>query len=209
MEPQNTYIWAVVAPTFLSGHAFDVVATNVTAASRANLQVWGLNTATPQRMVRGPLGNPGNLIKTPVSYPENIARIQGEMVAKDPRYTNLSTFDCLQRYTTLERDASDVVLVSSEDTLNSSSQVSQAENSLLVSNQMGNTWVWIGPHGVHWECGHSNSFSCPRPQTWTSNESLVVDWNVYGYKIDYCLSKDQDLGEKCSVRLDVPIMIGM
>lgn len=206
--PQNVYIWTVVTPGFLSGHPFNITAMNATLDSRAGTLVWGLDTSTPQRMVHGPMGTPGDTSPYLTYFASGVARIQHEIVNEDKSYKKFSPFDCLQRYTQFDGNASDVILVSTEDMVDNSTTLLQAENSLLAMEDQINRWVAIDSKPGYWECGTSNSFSCSSTQSWAGNQSLVADWNVWGYKIEYCLSKIQSLEKYCSLRLEVPIMIG-
>lgn len=124
-------------------------------------------------------------------------------------FENISTLDCLTRYVTFERDASSLILVSSEDIVSAPGELLQSNNSLLIVNYFGSSWDSLTMGYQLWECGWSNNFSCSRPETWRGNAAAVSAWNVYGYKIDYCLSHTSKLDEKCSIKFETTIMIGM
>jgi hypothetical protein len=44
---------------------------------------------------------------------------------------------------------------------------------------------------------------------WKDTPSIVSDWNIYGWKIDYCLAQQTANGSKsCAVKYSFPILIG-
>jgi hypothetical protein len=205
MTPQNTYVWAVVTPSFLSRGPFSINDMSSTLENRKELLVWGLDgTENTTQHAVGTSNNPTEYFD---DFSQAIARIQHEISSSGSSFERLSKFDCLKRYTTFERDASDVILVSTYDTLNSSADVAEVDNSLLVLGDQINTWLWVDTKAALWECGVSNSFNCFRPEKWLHSPQLVEDWNVRGYKVDYCLAKERYLGNKCELRFELPIMI--
>ena len=139
---------------------------------------------------------------------ENMEDVSKSTMEMKFQYTNLSTLDCLTRYLTYTRDASNLLLVSSIDALDPSTDLSKANSSLLVFGWYGSSWQSISAFSHPWECGSSNSFSCVLPQTWEDKPKLVADWNIYGYKIDYCLSKTASLENRCSIQFELRLMIG-
>jgi hypothetical protein len=142
------------------------------------------------------------------AYVQHLTSRQEQAQAGTLGFANLSVLDCLTNYVTWGRDASSVILVSSSDIVETPpSKVLKSNNSLLIVNYYGSSWDSITEGAPTWECGYSNNFSCVRPETWAGNASAVSGWNVYGYKIDYCLSHTVNLEGKCSIRFEVPILI--
>lgn len=204
ITPQNSYIWAVVAPSFLSGAPYSLATMSATLESRADTLVLGLDRSS--HLTQNAVGTSNDPMMYFDYHSRGIARVQHDVVNDGQSFKVLSTFDCLKRYTAFERDASDVILVSTKDALNNSTNVHESRNSLLVLGNQINTWVWVNPKAALWACGVSNSFNCFKPETWNSNAQLITDWNVRGYKIDYCLAKEQYLGDRCELQLELEIM---
>jgi len=119
----------------------------------------------------------------------------------------LDRLDCLTRYATFNRDASDVLLIASGDALDPNISLNNTNNSLLVFGYQSNQWG-LRPGWSYWECGASNNFSCGHTKTWMGKPEIVENWNVLGYKIDHCLAKSLSLEDKCSLRLDMKVMLG-
>lgn len=215
-EPENEFIWAVVSPNYLKGQPFDIFATASTLATRSSATVTGLDLRVPQRMKTGAMGAPNGDILADTgprinrtAYVNHLSRWQESIVHGSSLFENISTLECLTRYVTFERDASSLLLVSSEDILSAPGEVLRSNNSLLIVNYFGSSWDSLTVGFQLWECGWSNNFSCSRPETWRGDAAAVSAWNVYGYKIDYCLSQTSNLDEKCSIKFDTTIMIGM
>lgn len=140
---------------------------------------------------------------------DRISHATEEEIKDTLHFRRLDRLECLALYLTYSRDSSNLLLVSTIDTLDESNNLLDNDNTLLVSGWYGSKWtanLWPVPL---WQCGYSNTFSCVRPNTWLNNAPMVSDWNVYGYKIDYCLSKIISLEDKCSVRFELPLLIGM
>lgn len=222
-QPQNEYFWSVVTPSFLNGFPFDMTAANNTLIARSGLTVEGLYHGFGQPSLNylavpdgsGVLPGYGDFLND-TAYVRWLTSLQNEMTALPEiaiegtlGYEKLSTLDCLTRYLTYSRDASNLLLVSSTDIADPANDIHNSNNSLLVFGYYGSPWQSIQVGHSPWECGHSNDFICVRPETWVGNSTLVANWNVYGYKIDYCLSKTTSLENKCSVRFVLPILIGM
>jgi hypothetical protein len=215
-QPENEFIWAVVSPNYLKGEAFDIFATASTLAARANQTVSGLDMGVPQKMTSRPVGTPwGDILADTgarinrTAYVQHLTAWQGSILNRTSDFAILSPLDCLTRYVTFQRDASNLLVISSNDTISKAGTVMASNNSPPIVNYFGSSWDSIALRTQLWECGWSNSFSCVRPQTWQGNAASVADWNFYGYKVDYCLSKTSDLEDKCSVKFEVNIMIGM
>jgi hypothetical protein len=206
-QPRNAYTWSVVSPSFLLGGQFDILATNASIANRATMRGWGFRG---KDYTLGDLQWPyGSIVDNPVmNFSNTINDMQARVVKGEAELVKLTTMQCLMQYLQLQGNASDLILVSSVDTLNNTSPVtSNSSNSLLVCGYQGSSYA-PSTAWPTWECGLSNSFNCRNPSSWSTNQSMISNWNILGYRIDYCLSKQQSLGDKCSVTIKWPIMIG-
>ena len=43
---------------------------------------------------------------------------------------------------------------------------------------------------------------------WNEHPDIVQDWNVFGWKIDYCLVSHAERNKTCAVKYSFPILIG-
>ena len=85
-----------------------------------------------------------------------------------------------------------------------SSKTPESNNSLLIYGlASGGTWN-VGTV----LCGSSNTFSCDRlgnlPQA--QQVQAAQEWNMGGYKIDYCLSGQESVQNLCSVEYSSSII---
>jgi hypothetical protein len=110
---------------------------------------------------------------------------------------------CIQTYLKAFGDRSDVLLVTSNDLLDPQQSLASLDTSLLFVDRS----VGIQGPGKYWPCGSTNVFDCRKPQLWMVNASVIEDWNVLGYKIDYCLSTERSIADSCSVKYSQLIMI--
>ncbi len=176
----------------------DVPAANAMLERNSHDSVWGvpLNAGPPWSQVRQEMGSPGDLIEQGFDTSAPIIQLQAERNS----FVKIDVLTCLRHYTSLFGNQSDVLLVSSESS-------GQSNNSFLAAG-------WFNPGPAipeiigYWMCGKSNNFSCRDKDDWERNSSLIADWNVYGYKIDYCLEKQVSLDDSCSVHFSPAIMIG-
>ncbi|KIW04336.1 uncharacterized protein PV09_04626 [Verruconis gallopava] len=163
-----------------------------------------------------PLSSPAVLVVTPdflnggtVDPKETVQTIDQRYIQAQVDYLvgeypiRLDPVQCLSRYVTTTSNRSDVLMVSSYDIVTGSDTRRFSNNSLLFAY---NPYGFDGP-GNYWECGISNSFDCRKPKEWKANPSIAKDWNIFGYRIDYCLTKEIDLNNLCSIQFLLPIMI--
>jgi len=159
---------------------------------RANRSVWGHTQNGQSRMVLERLGQP----MRPPSGDWDTFFDDYQMEARSQvGFTRLENAKCLTRYTSGLGNRSDLLLVTSEDGL--SKQALPDTTTLMVFELSGgipNTY-WY-----KWQCGKFNTFDCRHPELWRLNRTIIKDWNVYGYKIDYCLAKEHYLTGLCSVQ---------
>lgn len=112
-------------------------------------------------------------------------------------YTRLDSLTCLLTYNTMLENRSDFIMVSSE--------APKSNNSLLVYG-MTTSGTWdIGYH----LCAAPNAVDCGRLANLPLAQQVqaVQDWNIGGYKIDYCLSSQRSLEGLCSVDYSFAIML--
>jgi hypothetical protein len=186
-----------VTPEYLRGGPVDVFAANATLGRRSHDIVWGLplDAGPPWTLVQQELGFPGDLISQ--GFEESVPIFQQEALGGH-EFVKIDTLTCLQHYTALFGNHSDILLVSSEIT-----DKNKSNNSFLAAGSF-NEGPALPEIIGYWMCGNSNSFSCRDKTDW--NSSLIANWNVYGYKIDYCLERQIDLNDRCSVHFSLPIM---
>ena len=192
----NSYQWLLVSPNFLTGGAWDLVSTNATLAIAANHTVLGLNDDHGKPVLQ--------YLYPSIYYLNNwpsvdaIAHLQVE-AQNGTKFTKLDTLECLKEYNTIFGNRSDLLMISSSNVTNSS---------ILMAGSVGA--IQGGPED--WMCGQSNTFSCATLALngyLPKNEgTLTANWNVAGFKVDYCLASYRDLQESCSLVYSYRIMIG-
>lgn len=214
--------WAVVTPNFAYGANWDINNTLTTLLDMENKTIPALKDQYTGNytIVNRPLSDsiqgkwgvkPGSgriseLDAQPVQ--EMLSALQTD--AASGRLVKVGKLSCLLDYTDPVGNRSDVLLVSSSVYGNS--------NSLLWWGQNVGAGVYVNPGG--WLCQASNTFSCKklaighfagRNATVKSAERLkaIEDWNVGGYKIDYCLEAQRSTEDKCGVEYSLFIVIGM
>ncbi|TIA08140.1 hypothetical protein D6C81_09212 [Aureobasidium pullulans] len=145
------------------------------------------------------------LVVTPgfINGARSDARASEEQAKSRENITMLDPVECLSAYTTSFGTQSDVILVSTYD-LAINTTVAEDLPLLFAAEE----YRLIGP-GVFWACSTTNSFDCRSPEKWKNDPSLVSNWNVYGYKIDYCLQSQHDNSDLCRVMYTAPILIIM
>lgn len=112
-------------------------------------------------------------------------------------YTYSSTLDCLLMYNNLMGNHSDLIMVSSAP--------AQQNNTLLVYGMAASgTWD-IG----YFLCQWGKTFDCGRLVDLPVDEQVqaVKDWNIGGYRIDYCLSSQRSTENHCSVEYSFSILL--
>ena len=86
-----------------------------------------------------------------------------------------------------------------------SSTVSKSNNSLLAYG-MSSSQSWDIGYGL---CSLGGQFDCGRLSALSSDKQMetIRDWNIAGYKIDYCLSSQHSIKQLCSVGYSFSIML--
>ncbi|THX24808.1 hypothetical protein D6D12_07369 [Aureobasidium pullulans] len=197
----NTYVILVVTPGFINGARADARASEEQAKSRENITMYGLQDIPPHHYVETTL-NEHNW-RFNYSKPcrgENCDIYQTRM-QQGAFGIRLDPVECLSAYTTSFGNQSDVILVSTYD-LVSDTTVTEDLPLLFAAEE----YRLLGP-GVFWACSTTNSFDCRSPEKWKNDPNLVSNWNVYGYKIDYCLQSQHDNSDLCRVMYTAPILI--
>ena len=118
-------------------------------------------------------------------------------------FHNISTLDCLRRYTAMFGDRSSLIMVSSN--------TDSPDSSVLSYGLQAARGAHASEPGF-WMCQNSNTFSCKRLaahgfQTEKETKLAIAEWNMLGSKIDYCLTSYQPTEGKCSVVYSYTIMI--
>ena len=180
----NSFNWLVVTPGFLNGSAWDIDTTLQNLVYRAengvNVSTWLLESPAHQ-------------------YPKDDAITSMQMAAMNRSlWTKLDTLACLKQYNTVFGNRSDLLLVSQ----------GYSNSSVLVGGSMG---IIQGGTQDYW-CRNSNSFDCKKllagGYVKTGEEKAIADWNIGGYKIDYCLASYRPLHDSCTLVFSYRIMIG-
>ena len=140
---------------------------------------------------------------------EAIRRMQVS-VQNGTNFTRLNQLDCLEQYATPFGDRSDVVLIA----LNTSN-TNNANNSVLACGTQGavDRGAHKGNHPGEWMCRQSNTFSCKKLaahgyESEGQKNTAIADWNVVGYRIDYCMASYHSTGDRCGVVYSYRIMLG-
>lgn len=174
----------IVTPGFLANGLIDTSATREAALRRISMPTTGRLQVSPANIVHTTLGaNWGNLAWDVSNYApsENLTRgFQKDHTAGKFR-KRLRPVDCLSEYLKPTANRSDSIFVSTYDKILQTDPRSLSNNTLLFDC---GAFGFDGP-GNYWECGISNSFDCRKPELWKHNESLVEDWNVFGYKYEF------------------------
>lgn len=199
--PVNAYTWAAVTPEFLTGTPFNITATNDTLTERAALTVQWLPPSLDE-VVNGTLGTPGDVTTPSWDIEETLLAWKARSL-NDTIYTKLEPLECLEAYVTQFGNASDVLIISSTDMI-SETTIPQTSNSFLAAGLVGG----LQSPDTYWECSFSNTFKCTQMATWRNNASIVANWNVFGYEVDYCLSISRDTSQGCSVQVSFTILLG-
>ena len=119
------------------------------------------------------------------------------------RPSALHVINSTNTYLSAFGDRSDVILVSTKDLLQPA-QPTNTSSVLFFVHTGGDATP-----GMFWPCGATNVFDCRKPELWERNAFVIKDWNVIGYKIDYCLTSENSLEKLCSVNYSLSIMAGM
>ena len=140
-------------------------------------------------------------------YTESLHAWQDDLVANSSTFERTEPLECLKRYVKFDREASDALFVVSQDITSPERDLRDSNNSLLAFGFQGNRWDTVVQGWPYWECGESNTFNCGRWRTWEDDAKAVKDWNILGFKIEYCLVKSLPLDDQCGIGFDPYIMI--
>ena len=112
-------------------------------------------------------------------------------------YNQIPKLDCVLTYSSLFGNRSDMIMVSSAKPENN--------NALLVYGIASNG-TWDVGHDL---CDGRGKFDCARMINWprARQEEAIRDWNVGGYKVDYCLSSQRSSENLCSVEYSFSILV--
>jgi hypothetical protein len=216
-QPSSRATVLVATPEFLNNGPVNIAITTETVLSRVNKTLPGLPQKGPKTISPSQLGSrfgrtsDGKEDPTTQFWGIDVAETCGpdgciqyqDMVNNGTINKYLSAVDCLDTYLSAFSNASDAILISTTDLLEPERTL-PTDNSLLYIDLKGG----IQSPGCYWECGPTNTFDCRNPAAWGENTSIVQDWNVFGYKIDYCLVSERNLQSFCGLNFSVPIMIG-
>jgi hypothetical protein len=118
-------------------------------------------------------------------------------------FARMEAPECLTTYMSSFGNRSDVILVAKYDFLHPGNMTEQLDLPLLLIGRN----VGLGYPKTYWPCGTSNSFDCRTPNDWEQDQSVIQNWNVFGYKIDYCLASQLDNSNSCRLGFSLSIMI--
>ena len=112
-------------------------------------------------------------------------------------FTRLEPLDCLLTYNNLLGNRSDLIMVSSAKP--------EGNNSLLIYG-IATAVTWDVGYAL---CIPGNTFDCGRLAglPLAQQQQVIRDWNVGGYKIDYCLSSQQSTENLCSIEYSFSILL--
>ena len=112
-------------------------------------------------------------------------------------YRLVDPLDCLLTYNDLLGNRSDFLMVSST--------MPRSDNSLLAygmsSSQSWDIGYALCDKGAEIDCGRLSELPLDKQM------EAIRDWNIGGYKVDYCLSSQQSTDNLCSVEYSFSIML--
>ena len=206
-QPTSSVKALVVTPGFVTGAPIDAEDATTVAMSRRNMTIQARQQLPPYSLVESRVdANWGHHVwdfnVTAQCNPDGCHSDQ-QKALNGTFSKRLDTATCLTTYLSLLGNRSDVLLVSTTDLLRHEQSSLPSNNSLLFAFSFGGL---LGS-GLYWECGSTNTFDCRKPNSWEKNYSIIENWNIIGYKIDYCLISEIPLSKLCSVQYSLPIMM--
>ena len=120
-------------------------------------------------------------------------------------YTRIDALDCILTYNDLLGNHSDFIMVSTT--------APKSDNSLLVYGMSNPNTVYGMSNPNTWDIGYplcsGEQFDCGRLAGLPLDEQMkaIQDWNIGGYKIDFCLSSQRSIEDLCSVEYSFPILL--
>ncbi|KAH6663005.1 hypothetical protein B0J14DRAFT_684940 [Halenospora varia] len=208
--PTNTINLILIRPSFLTGASFNPLQTTATIAQRRNITTLNRERLPPYHIVEQRQGswsdnnqNDWNVTSACVSQGLNCTSVQAKAISGGFN-KNMTVQECLTLHTSWFGNKSDVLLISTQDLLESRLPPQPTNNSFLFAKFSPG---FAGP-GMYWPC-FTSSFDCRKPYLWNRDPSIIKDWNIMRYKIDYCLGYELDSQQYCSVKYSMPIMISI
>lgn len=203
--PVNSYNYLVVSPPFLADAPIDLNRSSAIATSRQSMKTCGRQQLSPFTMVESFL-DPGWSTE-PDIFEElcgQSCQAYRKALHEGPElFTRMEAPECLTTYMSSFGNRSDVILVATYDLLHPGNMTEQLDLPLLlIGRNMG-----LSVAGAYWPCGTSNSFDCRPPNDREQDQSVIQNWNVFGYKIDYCLASQLDNSRSCRLGFSLSIMI--
>lgn len=176
----NSFAHITVNPSFLEGSPWNTSETAQTQLSQSTSSrnmTWMLQT-----------WHASDLQSTVRSMQVN-ARNSTQYIRMDP-------LDCILTYNDLLGNRSDFIMVSST--------APRSDNSLLAYG-MSTSGTWDIGYSL---CSDGGQFDCGRLAELPFNEQMkaIQNWNIGGYKIDFCLSSQRSTENLCSVEYSFQIM---
>lgn len=178
----NTYAYSVVSTTFLEGAA------------------WNTSETMQFQLRQHDERNRTSMLQTwhTLDLQSTITQMQANAKNRT-QFARVEPLECLLTYNNLLGNRSDLIMVSSAKP--------EQNNSLLI---YGITY------GLTWDVGYvlcipGNTFDCGRLAglPLAQQQQVIRDWNIGGYKIDYCLSSQQSTANLCSVEYSFSILLSM
>lgn len=200
-QPMNSYAYLVVLPSFLTGESVNMTMASENAQQRQKAFIPGYSSHA------GQFGNwslDPEFDTTQQTYSNlcgddcDLFRHGSTLVG--PPFINITAMECLARYRSSFGNHSDVILITTYDKLTSK----QADGSPLIHIGYNEGPTLTG--GNNWAWGSSNNFSRYDVPKTSSNDTKFKNWNVFGYRIDYCLSRQWDNSKACALGFSAPIL---
>ncbi|KAL2066537.1 hypothetical protein VTL71DRAFT_2608 [Oculimacula yallundae] len=196
--PVNSYTWAMVTPAFMSGAAWNVSETRYYQTHWPGFS--GEDWASPS---------------FDIHFDTQIRTIQevytGRLHLQNSSFLRLENADCFTQYRKLFGNHSDLLLITKGVHIPAASNKYQIPPEYVPSAEtiMSNSLLAYGrSRSETWEagwlfCSNTNAIECIQP----ADNVNVTGWNIGGFEIDYCLSAQQSLENRCSVQYSSSLLI--
>ncbi|KAF4629268.1 hypothetical protein G7Y89_g8882 [Cudoniella acicularis] len=203
-QPVNSYTYLVAQPSFLMGGSVNITVASENAQQRQKAFMFGYS---PQTAQFGNWSLDSNFDTSQQTYShlcgEHCGLFRNGSTLVGIPFANITAMECLARYYSTFGNHSDVILVTTYDEL-TFEQVDGGPLLHIGYNEGptlsgGNTWVW----------GSSNNFSWHDLSKTLSNDTGIENWNVFGYRVDYCLSRQWDNSQACALGFSAPMLIAV
>jgi hypothetical protein len=203
-QPLNSYTYLVVGPSFLAGDRVNMTVASENAQQRQKAFMLGYSPNEPQfgNWSLNPHWNTSPEIYSNLCGDNCDLFRNGSTLVEPLSFDNITTMDCLARYGASFGNHSDVIMVVTYDELTSEpvddGPLLHIGYSVGPTRTSGSQWVW----------GSSNNFSRYDIYKYLSNETKIEDWNVFGYRVDYCLSRQWDNSQAYALGFSAPMLTG-